>query len=254
MSSPLWTETPWKNKPKAPVDRLIDFLTQAPEIYVEVSRLGHLSPQALLTKTLDLIDRCWELHDEVQAFFSDYESTLPGPLYEPFLSTETNPADNPSDGKVFPVAFHFRNLGLANIAMWYWTIKLLVCSGMADGFYSIIHNMKSDPQIANAGCGYCDACLVEQPGCLTRARLDGLRPLGECKDYWTLAWNICQSFEYYMQMMGIGPIAVTAPLTIVAEILKSHPEKDRETRWVKASLKKVEERGLRFLGFVDCMD
>ena len=49
-------------------------------------------------------------------------------------------------------------------------------------------------------------------------------------------------------MMGVGPVAVTAPLSIVAEILGSHPEKGREGRWVRASLKRVEKKGLKFLG------
>ncbi|KAG8529553.1 uncharacterized protein KY384_006190 [Bacidia gigantensis] len=249
LSSSEWIQSPWSINAKSPIDQLVDFFAEAPGLYLAADQLKILGFPTVLEASLDLIDRCWDLDDHLQQFFEDFAAKIPGPLYTPTLAKGLVAVDDKDLPKLFPVAFQFSNLQISGVTMWYWITSLLLWSGLFALYREVGEVMAG--MTPDSPCP-CLSCGQKAGSCSIKARLINLRQLGEQRrDYLTLAWNVCQSFEYSTQdcMLGLGPASMAAPLSIVLEQVKSHPDRDREVAWIKAALDIVRKRGMKYLGY-----
>jgi hypothetical protein len=255
-----WMEVPWQSRPKTFSDRLWDTIAYVPEIFSQTDNFGSMAPVDILTTALRIIDRCWEMDADLQDLYHALESSIPGPIYWPELSTMSNPADDEENGKVFPVAFHFFNLKMAMSLMLYWSTQTIMHNGMVLLYH---HVMKTVPvslmdvylaedvhPLLLEGLPPCqEDCICSGMGCIATFDMTKLRPLGLKADFRTPARNICQSAEYCMQeeMLDMGPSSLVAPLSVVVETLQLYDFCRKEVEWGRHVLRKIEDGWLPYL-------
>ncbi|KAK9319480.1 hypothetical protein V1517DRAFT_310695 [Lipomyces orientalis] len=126
VSSPLWVQGPWKDCPKRVLDRLIDCLANSS--IQTIARFGSGNSGSLLGSK--------------QGTVRNLQTA--GSLYWPTLSEVQNAAYNPAFGKVFPVAFQFQDLNTARTLMLYWSLAVMVWSGLC-ALYELITTIEIDP-------------------------------------------------------------------------------------------------------------
>jgi hypothetical protein len=260
LSTPLWMEGPFRVQPKRPVDRIIDCLCQAPAIYKDAEAFENSAPLKQLEFHIGCITKCWEMDSILQEVYDDLGKEFPSPMYWSVLATEPNPADDPIRGKVFPVAYHFPNLIVARSLMLYWSSRLLVWTGFFF-LYSGILNIEIEA--AEARCSnYPDCAVFDDDMCHCRYLVEKstgwyqydqsrLRPLDGRKDLRLLTYNVCQSVEYCLNngVPLFGSWSVSTPLSFVYETTKNFPDFERELAWMEATLRKLQENGLRIIKY-----
>ncbi|KAL1965852.1 hypothetical protein VTN77DRAFT_5173 [Rasamsonia byssochlamydoides] len=258
LSDPPWMQGPWKDTPKRLLDRLVDCLAVAPGIIKQSDGFKNLRSKQLLDSALDIVRQCWQLDAALQGIYEDLKEETSGPLYWSVLSEEDNPADDPKHGKVFPVAFQFSDLKMAGTLMMYWAITVMLWSGLCS-LYQFIATIEMDP--VDAYCPHYPNCrddtfcrcrnLILTPSGSLRFNPSKLPPLGHRIDFMTPACNVCQSVEYCLKspMMIAGVFAVSAPLNMVFETVRHNPGCARETAWMKATLEKIQNKGVRILKY-----
>lgn len=250
LATPDWLSKPWSTHPKSRLDQVFDFCSLAPEIFQHADKIDGLSPHDALHKMIHLVDRCWKIDAALGQFYTELESNALGPLYWHKLARENNLPEDVEAGKVFPVAFHFPNLYIATTMMYYWSTLLMLRAGLC-GLYQAIASVGLNCREIDCGCVSCNDKVPANGFHIHRFKMSQLLPLGQCLEFPSIAWNICQSVEYCMQetMLSLGPTAVSAPLAIVIDTMKVLPGYDREVSWAKAAVARVTERGLRILKY-----
>lgn len=258
-------EGPFRIQPKRPLDRLVDCLCQAPAIYKDADAAASYAPLKQLEFHLSCISKCWEMDTILQEVYDDLEKEFSSPMYWSVLATEPNPADDPVLGKVFPVAYHFSNLTVARSLMLYWSCRLLVWTGF---FFLYSGILEIDIEAAEARCSnYPDCAMFDDDMCHCRYLVEKsagwykydqslLRPLDDRTDLRLLTNNVCQSVEYCMKS-GIpmfGSWSCSTPLSFVYETTKSFPGFKRERAWMEATLRKLQESGLRIIKYSTTID
>lgn len=253
-------EGPFREHTKRPLDRLIDCLCQAPAIYKDADTFANSPPLKRLEFHLGCITKCWEMDSILQGVYNDLEKEFSSPMYWSVLATEPNSADDPIRGKVFPVAYHFPNLTVAGSLMLYWSCRFLVWTGFFF-LYSGIVNIEIEA--ADARCSnFPDCAMFNDDMCHCRylvAKSAGwyqydqslLKPLDNRTDLRLLAYNVCQSVEYCLNS-GIplfGSWSVSTPLSFVYETIKHFPGFERERAWMEATLRKLQDSGLRIIKY-----
>jgi len=217
---------PWRTHPKRDLDQVLDLLIAAPALYAVGDRLPSLPPSAVIPTTLEVVTKCWKLDAELQAIYGRLENSHPGPIYWATLARDdyANPADtDPKCGKLFPVAFHFPNLSMAQAVLINWSVQLMLWKGLTQ-LYDMLASFQYD--------------------------LSKLPPLGHRRQFVEPARNICQGVEYCLrdEMPGWGPSVATAPLSIVAAALVECPEFKREVAWALEAMGRVHRQGVRIIG------
>jgi hypothetical protein len=241
----------------------------APGIFERGDALAGLPGPIAMREAADMLDHCWKLDALLQEFYAELEASHPGPLYWPQFSNRDNPADDPELGKVFPVAFHFSNLKMAQTLIMYWAVLLMLYQGLND-LHGLVYMLK---QQLGSPITPVDSNNVSLEEVETSTTSDGSRtgdtgqqasqsgtpttgldwnnlpPLEHRVDILSIARNICQSVEYCMQdhMLGSGPAVVVAPLNIVLATLKSRPDFQREIYWAAAVVDEIRRKGMRIL-------
>ncbi|RFU30305.1 hypothetical protein B7463_g6005, partial [Scytalidium lignicola] len=259
LLDPKWIEIPWKKFPKLPYDRLIDILAEGTTIMAETAYYDDLCPVHLLQSSLNLIDRCWKLDFQLQEFYDELERMNSGPLFWAQPCKNDNPSDDSEASKLFPLSFYFCNLMVANTCMVYWTLCLILYSGMV-ALYSVMHQLSQlnldiesfDPSAhPSPRCAVCTHSVAPastpSPPFLKTTDPAQLPPLLHRSDFAATARNICQSVEYFMQeeMLVQGPAMTVMPLSVVIATAKEYPHLEKEIIWARGILDKVHERGLR---------
>ena len=251
LTDPRWTLKPWANEKKRPFDRLFDYFALAPELFKQGDQLDKLDLWSSLKKTVNMIDRCFEIDAGVERFFQEFVTSSTKPLFWPEFSQVSYDVSDADSGKVFPVVFHFADLRTANTVMYYWSTLLMLWSGLCQ-LYGHISNLSS--RGVNVGRLYStesenDPVLCEND--LHQSATSRIPPLGHRTDFASIAWNICQSVEYCMQdkMLGIGPQSVTVPLQIVVETMKTVPIYSRQVLWAESVLENIRGKGMRILKY-----
>jgi hypothetical protein len=234
LADPEWTDSPWRNISKTPLDKILDRTAALANLFVEGFDIEGLESTRFLPAALKMVDRCWKIEAELRQLFTDLENGNPGPLYWPKLSTAVNPADDEALGKVFPVAFHFTNLRTAATCMIYWASLMLLWAVLSH-VYQLLGALKVDNTTTNP------------------FDMNQLLPVEPRIDVLAASRNICQSLEYCMQeeMKGLGPTATVIPLMAVIDILPNFPHCSRELAWAKALSEKFSEKGLRLMKYLD---
>lgn len=258
-------EIPWDARPKSPMDRVTDYIAQAPGIFGITDQFSSMDPITVLAVSLSLIDKCWQMDAELQDFYLHLESGIPGPMYWPKLATMHNPVDDmdKEKGKVVPVAFHFVNLRTATVLMLHWANLCMMYHGMMLLYYHCMAvvpvnrkqvQVRSDiPAKLKEGIPPCtEDCACKSTACsengyapcIARFDMSKLRPLGHREDFLTPARNVLQSVEYCLQKkmkdMGLGSCAT--PLSIAVATIRSYDHCKRETEWGRHVLQSLEDR------------
>jgi hypothetical protein len=266
-----WTDTevPWKNPPRTPIGQLLHETAELSNLFVQAFEIKGLGSPSLLLAALKVVDRCWEIYVRLRRDVKGFEfemDSLAGPLRRAMFSTEANPTDDAKLGKLFPVAFHFRNLMTAFIYMTYCANLILLWAVLMH-IYQVLSTLR--PHSGNVGsregspCPVCsgtdgshDTCNCED-GAKTaftlRFDVNGLPPIEPTINVLAATRNICQSVEYCMkeEMRSLGPTVTVIPLMVVIDVLPSFPQCSRELAWAKAAFKKVNEKGFRLMRYVD---
>lgn len=266
MADPEWTNSPWRNIPKTPLDEILDRTAALANLFVEGFDIEGLESTRLLPAALKIVDHCWKIEAELRQLFTDLENGNPGPLYWPTLSTTVNAADDEVLGKVFPVAFHFTNLRTAATCMIYWASLILLWAVLSH-VYQLLGALKIHNTTTTATDSPADACCLgdnsghdtcsceDKPPTpqTTPFDMNQLLPVEPRVDVLAASRNICQSLEYCMQeeMKGLGPTVTVIPLMAVIDILPNFPHCSRELAWAKALSEEFSEKGLRLMKYLD---
>ena len=246
LSDDTWKTVPFSVIPKAPFDRIFDILLEAPAIMDQSDKLGKISaPCELFQATLAIVDRCWDLDRKLNGFYDDLRSSANGPLYWPVLSSrleKVQEVDQQADEEeIFgAVEYRFIDLRLGSTLLFYWTICLMLHSGMCQ-LYGIIDQLRpAIYELRSRGAeGEKDAIDAMLADCR-------LPPLEHHKDFINFVRNICQSVAYCTQD-DLGMSIVTAPLNIIVDTLTQWPQYEREREWAMGALERVQRRGLKII-------
>ncbi|OAL19704.1 hypothetical protein AYO22_09510 [Fonsecaea multimorphosa] len=246
----LWQEVPWQIRPKTPYDRIYDFLACAPELHRQGEMLEHMDPCGKLQLATEMIWKCWKLDAELQSVYDCMEKSHDGPLYWPELARDKSLDLGSTDGMLFPVAFHFPNLSIANTVIIYWGVQAILWQGLwlLYGVLAEIQKIQMDPAKAG-GFGQEDADGHNKSSGNTVGNICHFPPLEHRADFAAPCRNILQSVEYSLQddMFDQGPKCIAAPLRMAVETLLPYPQYKREVAWGERAIEKVQERSLRLL-------
>lgn len=265
LADSKWIHTPWKTARKSSFDRLLDILAAGTNLMEESSHLENICPDHLLESTLKMIGRCWKLDAELETFYEDLENEVSGPLYWPEFCKPGSPTNDDETCMLFPVSFWYANLGVAYTCIVYWTVCIILWSGMV-ALYTVIDQISganraiqtpAEHRSPSKRCPICTNSLLLPPISLSLVA-DTMDPerlpeLSYRADLLTPAHNICQSVEYFMQeeMMVQGPAMAVMPLSVIIETFKHQPIFCKEVAWARRMLERVQQRGVRI---VQCLN
>ncbi|CAI7657249.1 unnamed protein product [Penicillium pancosmium] len=244
LLDPPWMEVPWKELPKTHLDRVTDCLVAAPGILERVPLLRHLSPHQQAELILELADECWQVDKELDIIDIEIRAANPSPLYTT-VSSRINPsADQDGCINMFPLAFCFSEPAIASALTLLWATRSMLWSGLGSLYkhYEMLEQFYSlNPELLNEHTSIC-----EHPG-----SMKCLPALEQREDYLSMAHNVCQSIEYFLQdeMGMIGALSVTPAIGIVIDALKNWPNHSEEIQWLHASLGLIGRKGARVLDY-----
>jgi hypothetical protein len=255
LSDPVWLEAPWRNVPKTHFDQIYDFLSQAPELLAQGQIIEQLDVCGKLEHAVAMISRCWKMEHGLEALYESMEKSHAGPLFWPELARDPTlefDLDDAEDGKLFPVAFYFPNLGIAHFVLVYWAVQCMLWHGLFQ-LHRLMDQLKT--ALGTAGRveeldGQTEAAPLPVEATVKGGLFD-LRPLEHRADFAAPARNIFQSVEYCLleETRDSGPRVVASPLRIAMETLRSYPQFQREVRWADAVMEEVPQRSLRLLNY-----
>ncbi|OCT54613.1 C6 zinc finger domain-containing protein [Cladophialophora carrionii] len=239
LRDPLWQEVPWRKMPRTPYDRIYDFLIRAPELRNRGEMLQFLDPHSKLQLATEMIWKCWKMDSELQSVYDSLEACHQGPVCWPELAREKDLHGDSEDGMLFPVAFQFPNLSIANTVIIYWAVQVILWHGMWQ-LYRLLDELKLHfTAAAKVGDGHAVSTLFDFP------------PLEHRADFAAPCRNIFQSVEYALQdsLLDQGPKSVACPLRIAYETLRPYPKFKQEIAWAEHAKAMVESRSLRLLTY-----
>ncbi|KAE8352207.1 hypothetical protein BDV28DRAFT_149242 [Aspergillus coremiiformis] len=239
-----WMDQPWAATRKTFFDRVIDCFAQAPGILKRVHLIPHLSPNEQINLANELIHECWQIDEKLDLIDDEMQRATREPLYWP-VPSQINTFDGGRSGKLFPVVFHFTDLGTAATLMLLWAVRVMLWSGLwnSQKLVSImVISNSSTPETLETGPVSRLIPRVVEP----------FRPLGHREDYLLMAHRVCQSVEYFLHddLQLAGPLSVSPALGIVLSTLGAEPRHAREVAWIRAALHVVQQKGLRVLKYI----
>jgi hypothetical protein len=185
------------------------------------------------------LQSCFNLSADLSSWYKLLNTQIPGMLYWTVPCMTQSPADNAIQGPVFPLAFVFANLSVAQLLLLYWSTLILLRriiqeilqelnqsaieeSNMQDilGNLEITDNYEPCP----------DHKFVTGP---LSYPFSSLQFYPSDNDIALLANNICQSIEYcYLKRSGtLGVQSTIFPLWVAQDFYASRPDRGRELSW-----------------------
>lgn len=170
-----------------------------------------------------LLQRCSALHAQLLTWCEYLREQVHGSLYRSVPSVAHSPAD-PLNGRIFPLAFHFPNLSIAQQLLLYWSTLIVLYRTIQDIDKRLRSNKTEDVVVGS------ESRLTDN------ASRSDLRSDHNCPSNATisaLANKICQSFEYcYRSTNGtLGVQSTIIPRWVAHDFYASHPEYERELAW-----------------------
>lgn len=220
-------------------------LCLAPEYLQQAKLFVDLDPQGQVILGVHMIRRCWKLDQKLHSLYQRLGKTLAGPAYWPELARGTAVEDDSGDGLLFPVAYYFPNLAVANTVLVYWSVQCILWHGLME-LYGLMERLRA--QLTPTGCFEAFVTnLLANSGIQDKEFV--MPPLDSTREFSVPALNIMQSVEFCLQeeMMDHGPKAAAAPLRIAMETIRPHPEYQRELSWAEDAMTRVQSRSLRLL-------
>ncbi|KAJ5751093.1 hypothetical protein N7533_008121 [Penicillium manginii] len=244
LFDPLWMDGPWKESPKTHLDRVIDCLVAAPGILERVPLLAYLDPHQQAELVLELVDECWQVDNKLDMIDSEIQSSSLSPLYTT-VPSQINPlADQDDCINMFPLAFSFSEPAISSALILLWATRSMLWSGLG-GLYKHYEMLRGYYSVNSA-------LLNEHTSiCEHSGSMKCLPALEHREDYLSMAHNVCQSIEYFLQddMGMIGALSVTPAIGLVLDALKNWPNNSEESKWLHASLGFIGRKGARVLDY-----
>ncbi|KAK6373927.1 uncharacterized protein PV06_02789 [Exophiala oligosperma] len=253
LSEPAWREIPWQNEAKTAFDKAYDLLALAPEFLGKARMFGHLDLAGQLNLALSMIPQCWVIDREVSALWDSMEKSQPSPLFWPRLAQSEFGQDDADEARLFPVAFHFPNLGVAHCLLICWTVQTILWHGMKE-----LYRLMGELEMAAATFGRVEESIDpdSESGRLRTAlacsgNVFDLPPLEHRAEFVAPARNIFQSVEFCMMEDTVdqGPKSLAAPLRVATEILRPYPDLKREVEFGDKAMAKIQLRSLKLLQY-----
>ncbi len=244
-----WKTVPFAVVPKAPADRLIDILLEAPAVMDLSDRLASIkAPGKLIKAVLEITDLCWDLDRKLSNFYDDLSVAANGPLFWPVLSSlsakvqELDRQDE-DDDLFSTVEYQFIDFKRATTLTYYWAICLLLHSGMCH-LYGILEQLRPAIGELRNQCSESEKDAID-------AMLEGRAPppLEHRREFISLVRHICHSVQFCSQD-NLGLSVITAPLDIVVGVLGAWPEHCREREWAQGALERLRRRGVNIIRYL----
>ena len=150
---------------------------------------------------------CSNLHTQLLAWCEDLRERAQGQLYWSVPSQAYSPADDQSSDRIFPIAFHFPNLNIAQLLLLYWSTMIVL--------HRTIQEIRTRMEKNGIYCA-----------------LSG-RDAPSNNHIAAFAKNICQSFEYcYHSNNGtLGVQSTVFPRWVIHDFYSSQQDYQRELAW-----------------------
>ena len=223
-----WLKIPWKYNPKSRFDELLDIVSEAPAIFRRADDFQMLDPVKRPSAACAVIRDCWRVDETLHTFYREFSAAATGPLYweEPSKKSFVHDID---DVFLFPKAYHFPDIDTGKTLVFYWATLTMLWTGM----FRLYHLVAA----------------LEQAGVST-PEIAELPPLKQKANFIAPARNVLQSVEYMLEdrLLGLGPLSIVAPVSIVVETIRDFPQYAHEVTWGDEVLVEVKERGLQILG------
>jgi len=253
LSEPAWQKIAWKGRSNGSYDQLLDLMSLLPSIFEDSDRLGNPTPSEM-PALFAVLDRCWALDSFLQKFYSDLQSNCDGPLYWNRLATLEFLPDEVNSEKLFPVAFHFKDLSSAFTTNMYWMACILTFRTIMEIYgrimkFAQLHSppTQSAPTPPTSSTPYIkpEPSPPATPPSPLATYMARLRPLEHRKDLVGLAKNIAQTVEFCIQedKKSQGPGAMMVPLLMATLTFRYSPGCQRELEWARAAMDLLADRG-----------
>jgi hypothetical protein len=245
LSEPEWKSVPFSVFPKAPLQKVLDLLLEAPMILKKVDRFPSLSREMQIPFLLDLLQDCVSIDRKMQLFILEFEASRGGLLYWPMPPKEPiviDASDFPvSDDGVFPVSYEFSDSRIGITMMLYWGALTILYSG-ACHLYNTLAQLTTITPVMN-GEVTCYFLTNEQNQTVEIPWSTRFR------DFRTTANNVCQSVEFCLQDELSNP-SMVAPLNMVIDALSSWPGFEKEIAWIRNTLVLISNKGMKMVKHV----
>ena len=243
LSRPEWIERPWKLLSKSPLDELFDGLLDLPAIFRQFDKLSQETNQTVLQDGFrDIIEKCLKVESAWRGLYGNFETSVPGPLYWPELSTLESPLDDTNSGKVFPISFHFPSFVIAQFVTSYWSCMMAVHWQLTYTYDKLAATQSSTAFISTTDSLSWSTSTGN--GLYSTIPFD-LRS-GEHDSKWkTMVKNICQSGEYFLQdqMGGLGLMSMLTLLRGCNGVLETvAKEWSREISWITNFMERIQKK------------
>ncbi|KAH8660227.1 hypothetical protein BX600DRAFT_513850 [Xylariales sp. PMI_506] len=245
LSRPEWNEEPWKVFPKTPFDKLTDQLLSIPPIHRQYDELRFENNiNVLRDGLLEIIAKFRVINSKLRSIYRDFEISVSGPLYSPELSKIDSRLDNAELGKVYPVSLYFPAFYVAQFTCTYWSAVMAV-EIQLDEIYFRLAAAAEPPISLSAPPSDAGDSDPSQPfaattsdggnsGHFSAAECD--RRAREHSATWkTMARNICQSTEFFLQPQygGVGALTMLSFLGGCISCMQNSPQEwSREIAWI----------------------
>jgi hypothetical protein len=236
-------ERPWKLLPKSPLEEIIEPLFNFRAVLQQSDEISHeTNPTVLQDGFLDNIAKCLKVESAFRGLYENFEKSVSGPLYWPELSTLESRLDDPRLGKVFPVSFHFPTFFVAQLMTTYWSCTMAVHHQLRYS-YDKLAAIESSTALASTTGSLLWPTSTDNG--LHSAVPSDLRSREHSNKVETLATNICQSVEYFLQdkMGGLGPLVLFTSLRECKNCLESVPKDwSREISWITDFVEQIQKK------------
>ena len=205
--------------------RILDLMIKIPSIMESLDRLAFSTHRATETTVLSrLLQICSGLHEQLTTWNKDLKKQVDGELYWIVPSLAHSPADDPIRGRIFPLAFNFPSLNIAQLLLLYWSTLIVLYQTIQGIQQRLIRCGKENTEM-ELNLRYEDTADRDERwldhNCPSTSRVADL------------AKNICQSLEYcYRRKNGmLGLQSTVFPRWVAHEFYSSQPDCLRELIW-----------------------
>jgi hypothetical protein len=204
---------------------LQDLIVQLPSIMEALDSLAESTNKSAERPVLILLLRlCLSLNRQLLAWNERLENQGHSQLYWAVPSCAHSPADDPVLGRVFPLAFHFPSLLVAQLLLLYWAMLILLYRTIQDIQKWLQRQVTSGTETHHSFGLQDSDSREEYPDDGSCPSNDGIA---------LLAGNISQSIEYcYRTANGThGPQLTIFPLWVAQCFYRSQADRGRELAW-----------------------
>jgi hypothetical protein len=234
LSEPDWKVLPFSISGKGTFDHLLDLLLEVPVILHDLTKMLSLPPKDQLRPAVDLLNSCIILDGELQLFSHMVESLSRNPLYWEVPSA--------SGSELYPICYSFTDSQAATTMGLYWGTMAMGWSGMCHLYRHVTDLTTLKP----TSDGFLTGRFSSEDG----SAENFLLPIPtRCKDFATVARNVCKSVEYCFQNENALP-GMVAPLHMVLDVLNGWPGFEQEVKWIIDTLATMKKRGMKIMQYL----